>query len=224
MKTNVGTGTDAKDGAGTSAVARHGVVNPKPLTSRGLRTRNAVIEASREEFEAMGLAEARVAEITTKARVSYGTFYTYFESKEAVFHEVVDAVVEDMFAGSTVESPRDGAVARIEAANRYYLQAFERNAGIMRVMEEAAPYDAHTREQLHAVRLRFERRIEEGLRRQEQQGLAKSGVGPELASQILGGMVEQFGRNVFLHGRPYDEDRAVEALTRLWVQAICLKV
>jgi len=63
---------------------------PAPLTERGARTRERLVTAAREVFEERGFLGTRVAHIAQHARVSYGSFYTYFPSKEAVFLEVAD--------------------------------------------------------------------------------------------------------------------------------------
>jgi AcrR family transcriptional regulator len=39
-------------------------------------------------FEEHGLPDARIADIAERAGASYGSFYNYFESKEAVFREL----------------------------------------------------------------------------------------------------------------------------------------
>ena len=39
-------------------------------------------------FERKGFLSARVSDITTRAKISYGTFYHYFDSKESIFLEL----------------------------------------------------------------------------------------------------------------------------------------
>jgi len=56
------------------------------------------LTAARRPFETRGYVDTRVADITRQAKVSYGSFYTYFPSKEAVFAEVVEGMIEDFRA------------------------------------------------------------------------------------------------------------------------------
>jgi len=63
-----------------------------PRTARGERTLRKILDAARDEFGERGFSESSIVGITQRAGVALGTFYTYFDSKEAVFH----ALVEDM--------------------------------------------------------------------------------------------------------------------------------
>ena len=63
-----------------------------PRTARGERTLRKILDAARVEFGERGFAESSIVGITQRAQVALGTFYTYFDSKEAVF----GAVVRDM--------------------------------------------------------------------------------------------------------------------------------
>ena len=66
------------------------------LTTRGRRTRDALLEAARTVFEDVGFPDARVELITLQAEVSYGTFYRYFESKEDIFRVLSNQLFEDI--------------------------------------------------------------------------------------------------------------------------------
>ncbi|WP_280476648.1 TetR/AcrR family transcriptional regulator [Nocardia farcinica] len=203
---------------------RNGTGTPAPVQSlsvRRKRTRAALIEAAREAFEEVGLNEARVADITRRAEVSYGSFYTYFESKEEIFREVVKQVTGEMFEASAVgdtsgSTPRE----RLEAANRRYLQAYARNARIMGLIEEVAPYDSYSNELLKGIRNLFLGRIEQGIRHQQKSGRLDPDLDYRVAARILGGMIEQVARASFLQGEPYDEDVTVHTLTTLWSNAV----
>ena len=60
-----------------------------PRTARGQRTLRKILDAALEEFGEKGFSEGSIVGITSRARVALGTFYTYFDSKEAVFQELV---------------------------------------------------------------------------------------------------------------------------------------
>src|SRR6476469_3545842 len=65
-----------------------------PRTARGERTLRKVLDAARDEFGERGFSDSSIVCITQRAGVALGTFYTYFESKEALFQ----ALVRDMSA------------------------------------------------------------------------------------------------------------------------------
>jgi len=63
-----------------------------PRTARGERTLRKILDAARDEFGERGFSDSSIVAITQRAGVALGTFYTYFDSKEAVFQ----ALVSDM--------------------------------------------------------------------------------------------------------------------------------
>src|SRR3954468_20841836 len=63
-----------------------------PRTPRGERTLRKILDAAREEFGERGFSDSSIVGITQRAGVALGTFYTYFDSKEALFR----ALVRDM--------------------------------------------------------------------------------------------------------------------------------
>src|SRR5690242_2437514 len=63
-----------------------------PRTERGRRTLRAILDAAAAEFGEKGFHEGSVSGITRRAGVALGSFYTYFDSKDAVFR----ALVRDM--------------------------------------------------------------------------------------------------------------------------------
>jgi len=65
-----------------------------PRTARGERTLRKILDAARAEFGERGFSDSSIVAITQRAGVALGTFYTYFDSKEAVFQ----ALVKDMSA------------------------------------------------------------------------------------------------------------------------------
>jgi len=65
-----------------------------PRTARGEKTMRKILDSALAEFGERGFSESSIVSITSRAKVALGTFYTYFDSKEALFA----ALVEDMSA------------------------------------------------------------------------------------------------------------------------------
>ncbi|HSR00941.1 MAG TPA: TetR/AcrR family transcriptional regulator [Sphingomicrobium sp.] len=89
---SIGSGTGA--GVNSKAQISPASDGKAPRTARGERTLRKILDAARVEFGERGFAESSIVGITQRAGVALGTFYTYFDSKEAVF----GAVVRDMSA------------------------------------------------------------------------------------------------------------------------------
>lgn len=60
-----------------------------PKTARGRKTLGKLLDAAALEFGERGFHEAAITGITQRAGVAQGTFYVYFESKEAIFRSLV---------------------------------------------------------------------------------------------------------------------------------------
>ena len=69
---------------------------------RRAETRGRLIEAARVTFARQGIDATRINEITDEADVGFGSFYNYFDSKEAIVAAVVEDVAES--AGEAIEA------------------------------------------------------------------------------------------------------------------------
>jgi AcrR family transcriptional regulator len=109
-----------------------------PRTARGERTLRKILDAARDEFGEHGFAESSIVGITQRAEVALGTFYTYFDSKEAVFQALVSdmsAQVRDhvapAFQGSA--DALDGERRALES----FLQFARKHRDVYRIIDEA---------------------------------------------------------------------------------------
>ncbi|MEE4200001.1 TetR/AcrR family transcriptional regulator [Erythrobacter sp.] len=173
--------------AGTARKAadpRSGAVDKTPRTERGRRTLRKLLDASAQEFGEKGFHEASVSSITRRAGVALGTFYTYFDSKDALFR----ALVRDM-SGNVMKSARsalsdDMSALEIEEAA---LAAFLRFAGehkeIYRIIDEAEFVDpASYRAHYETIAARIESRLKAGA----EAGELRKGLGEAEAWAIMG--------------------------------------
>jgi AcrR family transcriptional regulator len=62
---------------------------PGPRPGKGDRSRRRILAAAESLFADLGFHAASIVKITEAAGVAQGTFYIYFESKQAVFEEVL---------------------------------------------------------------------------------------------------------------------------------------
>jgi AcrR family transcriptional regulator len=69
-------------------------------------TRDRIRKAALDLFASRGLDDTTVADITDRADVGKGTFFTYFPSKVAVLADVAAMLVEQMEAGLTAAAGR----------------------------------------------------------------------------------------------------------------------
>ena len=144
----------------------------EPRTERGRRTQRAILDAAAAEFGEKGFHESSIVSITIRAGVALGSFYTYFESKEALFK----ALVQDMSGRvrdhvAPVLTGRSGVEAEGVALHAF-LDFARAHKEIYRIIDEAefvAPEDwrahylntaARILERLQAARARGELGVE----------------------------------------------------------------
>jgi AcrR family transcriptional regulator len=192
-----------------------------PVTARGARTRAALVKAARALFEKRGFLDTNVGDISRRARVAHGTFYTYFNSKDDIFAEVMKSVLEDFQRVAQEEPPASEDISeRIERANRGYLRAYEANARSMAVMEQVATFDPRLAAARRENRRFWVERSTRAVARWQRRGLVDRRLDPAYAASSLGSMIDRSAYVWIVLGEPYDFDDAVEQLTRLYCNAL----
>ncbi|MFI5046161.1 MAG: TetR/AcrR family transcriptional regulator [Acidimicrobiia bacterium] len=185
------------------------------------------MQAGKEVFEEDGLLDARIASITDRAGVSYGSFYHYFDSKEALFREVAAEVGERLrapvdeviYARNSDVSPQD----RIREAMRRHFETYREEAGLLRAVEQAERFD----EQVGASRALWRRKdtseVADSIRLLQRRGLADAALDPDVAAAALGAMTYRFAELWLGHGAiECDFETGVDTVTRLFVNALGL--
>ena len=104
----------AEDLGGAAGPPDSAVAPTRPRARhKGERTRRRLLEAAESVFGDLGYQEASVAKITDVAGVAQGTFYLYFESKLAIFEEVVADL--NRRVRHAMSEAAAGATSRLEA-------------------------------------------------------------------------------------------------------------
>jgi AcrR family transcriptional regulator len=187
-----------------------------PRTARGERTLRKILDAAREEFGERGFADTSIVGITQRAGVALGTFYTYFDSKEALFQ----ALVRDMSAQvrDTV-GPVLGQGTDALDGERRALGAFLRFArdhrDIYRIIDESEFVEPTAyREHYETTATRIAARLKTA----RAKGEIDRGYADDDLDVLAWAMM---GANVFLGLRfavwdDADEERIADAMSRVW--------
>ncbi|GAA2968176.1 MULTISPECIES: TetR/AcrR family transcriptional regulator [Microbacterium] len=187
----------------------------RPLTKRGEATRRRLLEAAETVFADQGYHEASIVKITERAGIGLGTFYLYFDSKQAIF----EALVIDLNrrVRHSMSEAMAGASSRLEAERAGFAGFFRFTAAhpaLYRVVREAEFVSPET------LRLHYTRIVEgyeAGLRAAQGSGDVDPALDPEVTAWALMGMGELIGMRFLLwerdaEGRPPAElDPAVMA-------------
>lgn len=167
-----------------------GEADPKaPRTERGRRTLRSLLDAAAAEFGEKGFHNASISGITSRAGAALGSFYTYFDSKDAIFRALVrdmsgrvKAHVAPALVGATDE------LAAEREALRSFLEFAREHKEIYRIIDEAEFVDADSyRHHYETTADRIRDRLEAGAAR----GEVRADVGDVHAWAIM-------GMNVFL--------------------------
>jgi AcrR family transcriptional regulator len=194
-----------------------------PPSDKGRRTRARFVEAGKVVFARDGFLKARIGDIALEAGVSYGAFYHYFDSKEAIFREIAEEMEVTLLSIDEVphsEAAPFDAYERIHHANRSYLSAYRSHAAIMRVIEEVSRYDDEVRAVRDRRQDQFAARLQASIERLQGEGQADPDVDGAYAAMALGGMVAGFAAALFGAGAPFEFEQAVDQLTILWANAL----
>jgi len=187
-----------------------------PRTARGERTLRKILDAAREEFGERGFSDSSIVGITQRAGVALGTFYTYFDSKEALFR----ALVRDMSAQVRDNvGPALGGAADSLDGERRALEAFLRFArdhrDIYRIIDESEFVEpAVYREHYETTATRIAARLIAA----RDKGEIATGLSDEDIGILAWGMM---GANVFLGLRfavweGADSEHVSAIMSRIW--------
>ena len=155
-------------------------------TQRAARTRERILETAHRVFLERGYAGATIPSIATQASVAVETVYRAAPGKAGLLAAVVDAALAVEARPGIRRVIEEGDPVRklqLYAANQPGVYA--RAAGILRVLDEAAP----STPQLADLRDGYARRRLAGMRQLSSQladkGALRAGLSPERAADIL---------------------------------------
>ena len=176
-----------------------------PRTDRGRRTLRALLDAAAAEFGEKGFHDGSISGITRRAGIALGSFYTYFDSKDAVFRALVRDMsdqVRDRVAPALRAAPDQIAAER--AGLLSFLEFVRGHKEIYRIIDEAEFVDPAS---FRAHYTTTAERIEQRLKAAAARGEVRDDVGDIHAWAIM-------GMNVFLGLRygVWDADRTPDAV------------
>jgi AcrR family transcriptional regulator len=194
-----------------------------PRRQRGKRTRAALVEAAQKVFERDGYLDARVADIAAAAGVAHGSFYTYFDSKEDVFRELVEVALMEVSEAIDVREGSPVPAERIQAGNRRYMDVYARHAALLGLIEQVG-----TLTQFHAMRrelrARFVTRIEGVIGEYRESGHVDiEPLDARAVAHALVGMMDSFAYNWFVLSESFDREVALSNLDAIWLRTLGLE-
>ncbi len=179
-----------------------------PRTERGRRTMRTILDAAAIEFGDNGFHQASISDITRRAGVALGSFYTYFDSKDAVFRALVRDMsdqVRDHVAPAILSAPDQ--IAAEQAGLREFISFVRDHKEIYRIIDESEFVDPESFRLHYATTAD---RITRRLRKAADRGEVKGDV-----SEVHGWAI--MGMNVFLGLRygVWSEDETPDEIAKV---------
>jgi AcrR family transcriptional regulator len=169
----------------------------RPLSARGLVTRRRLLDAAEAVFSELGYVEASIVKITEAAGVGQGTFYLYFDSKRAVFDELVRDLNQRVRHAMKEASSRGRTRVEQELLGfQAYFHFTAEHPALYRIIRQAEFVSPEM------LRYHYDRLSEgyiQGLREASDRGEIAA-LEPEVAVHALMGMGEMIGMRWILWG------------------------
>lgn len=175
------------------------------------RLRHAAVAA----FSDLGWQATRVTDITRRAGVSHGTFYTYYENKAALAEDLIRASMFDLMALASEPWKADDVRGALERVIGGFLDVYRRDRVVLRTWLEAARESRQFSVRYLEARAAFVDRVSDHVAA----AAAASGrqvAPPRAVASALVAMVEHFAYCWAVLGEDHDRDDAVASLVLVW--------
>lgn len=193
------------------------------LSPKGLRTRQRLLDGARRAFEKSGsYTDTRISDIVSETGCAYGTFYTYFDTKEQLFYELAVDVANEIYSENASRARGEDLVTRIDTALRQYMRSYRDHAAILAIIDQAAALYPDFRGLRRRIRDAFVERNVTNLRHWSEHGWIDGAIDPRVAAHALVSMIDNFSYLWFVLGEPFEEEPALATLTRLWTNALVI--
>ncbi len=207
MSTGHAPGAAPADGAGESSTRR-------------ARTAARLRQAAREAFTDLGWHATRVEDIVSRAGVSHGTFYTYYENKTAVLDDLVRASQAHLIELASAPWEADDVRGALERIIGGFLDHYVDDKIVMRTWLQAAREERAFSELYVASRALFVRRVAGNVATAVAASGRTDGPPALTVASALVAMVEHFAYCWAVLGEEHDREDAVAALVLVWGAAL----
>jgi AcrR family transcriptional regulator len=199
------------DGHAGDAAAAHAAAS----STRGAKTAAKLRRAALQAFSELGWQATRVEDIVRRAGVSHGTFYTYYENRSAVLHDLVRASQAEVAALAREPWEGDDVRGALERVIGGFLDLYRRDAIIMRTWLQAARDEREFADLYRRSRSLFVQRVADNL---ESAVVASGRPGPpaETVASTLVSMVEHFAYCWVVLDEPHEPREALDSLVLVW--------
>jgi AcrR family transcriptional regulator len=189
--------------------------------TKGARTRARLMVVGREVFEELGFLDTRIADIASAAGIAVGTFYTYFDSKEQLFMEIVQEFFESMVPVSLGEAGED-PLEHIRTSHKGYIDFYRANSKMLGLVESVSSIIPQVREMRGEKRRANVLINSRAIERLQAEGAVSKDLDPYMTASALQSMVSNFTYFWLVIGEDFKPAQVVKHLTMLWARVLGL--
>ncbi|MEH7111345.1 TetR/AcrR family transcriptional regulator [Neobacillus niacini] len=170
--------------------------------------RNLLLQIAAEEFSKNGYHETKISTIVQRANVTQPSFYLYFQSKEAIFQELI-AIFRDQLVAFVQQSRLETGMEKgtIESEIKKKLTTifsfFKEQSDLTWIGFYMAKESSEIKNQLAC-------QVKENLRKEQEDGYFRADVDMEMVADSLIGIIERLTETKLLKGVIEPEELANE--------------
>ncbi|MBO2944032.1 TetR/AcrR family transcriptional regulator [Paenibacillus sp. F411] len=187
--------------------------------SNGQESRARLLEAAAQEFARSGYHETKISTIVSRAGLTQPSFYLYFQSKEAIFEELMELFeiqFKEMGRHSREEPDDPDNVGqegnRREAAEGQMYRELAGLFGFLGKNQDLTQIGFFTGTQSAALKRRLMSAIHSDFAAKQQNGHFRHDADMEIAAECLLGTIECLTREQLLTGKRPPEELAQEVV------------
>jgi AcrR family transcriptional regulator len=183
-------------------------IQGRELRAQGRKTMGRLLDAGMRVFGERGVQSARVDDIVRAARTSHGTFYLYFENKEALLRALAVECAQEIDELSNTlgaVTPDDAGYAELRAFLERFFSTYRHYGPVLRAWMEGQVED---REVSHlGVRAFTDIATTLGARMRD-----AGAVGDDAAISALMALLERFAYYLVSRRLDFDNDRTLDTV------------
>ena len=164
-------------------------------TQKRANRRREILHAARRVFAEKGYHQTHVADVIAAAGIARGTFYLYFESKAAIFVELLDGLLDELRAAIVGVETEEGAppveMQLVGSVQRILRTVVENRALTRIIVREAVGIDAEVDARLKAFYDELLDYIRTTLENGKRIGFVRD-IDTEIAALCVLGTIKQF--------------------------------
>lgn len=171
------------------------------------RNKAALRDAAHECFRDMGYADTTIGQISERADVAHGTFYNYYDTKDEVFSEIVEEMLDDLFTVVSDVGDERSIRRRLTIGIGSLFQRCAADRGLVRALHQASHLNQTYSAMWDAFRARLQQQVRHDLTWLQRKNLAH-GTDMETMALIITRMIEGVALHIVA-----DSDADVDAIT-----------